>query len=149
MLCADRKTSKRIAPDRRKCPTPIISRYTFFEGQRKKIRREKDKNKHLFVDLYSARLLVIVMSLLFLSCADAYMTLTLIEEGKAVEANPIMAYFLGYGILPFTTIKFIVTAVALVVLCMFKNVNIARIGLPITVKIYLLVVMYELYLLII
>ncbi len=135
--------------DRRKCPTPIISRYTFHGGKRKTIRRENDKRRHLFVDLYSTRLLIGVMSLLFLSCLDAYLTLTLIEKGNVVEANPFLAFFLDYGTFPFTLVKIIVTAISLVILCLLKNVYIARICLPIAIKIYILVIIYEFYLFII
>ncbi len=145
----DEEKDKRILSDRRACPTPIISRYTFFGGQRKAIRREEDKKKYLFVDLYSTRLLIVVISLLILSCLDAYLTLTLIEKGRVVEANPLMAFFLDYGILPFTIIKFVITALSLTILCLLKNVYTTRICLPIAIKIYLLVIAYELYLFVI
>ncbi len=143
------KTNIRDKPDRRKCPTPIFSRYTFSGGRRRIIRRRDNKKQHLFVDLYSTRLLIAIIGLLCLSCLDAYMTLELIDKGKVFEANPIMAYFLDFGILPFTTIKFIITATALVILCLFKNVNITRISLPIAIKIYILIIMYEFYLFVI
>ncbi len=136
----------RDSSDRRGRPTPILSRFTFIGGKRKIIRRDKDKKGHLFVDLYSTRLLLIVVLLLGMSCLDAYLTLTLINKGKVVEANPIMAYFLELGIMPFTMIKFGMTAAALVVLCLFKNVNITRIGISLTIKIYLAVIIYEFYL---
>ncbi|MBI5055872.1 MAG: hypothetical protein HZB61_04575 [Nitrospirae bacterium] len=136
----------RDSSDRRRCPTPIISRYTFWGGKRKIIRRESDKKNYLFVDLYSTRLLIVILSLLCLSCLDAYLTLVLIEKGKVIEANPIMAHFLEYGFLPFSIIKFVVTALSLIVLCLFKNVNITRIGLPVAIKIYVIVVAYEFYL---
>ncbi|MBI5409056.1 MAG: hypothetical protein HZA14_06790 [Nitrospirae bacterium] len=139
-------TDKRDRSDRRKSPTPVISRYTFFGGRRKIIRRESDKDSCLFVDLYSTRLLLAVLSLLTLSCLDAYLTLSLLAKGSVVEANPLMAFFLDYGVFPFSVIKFVITASALIVLCLFKNVNITRYGLPIAIKIYLLVIIYELYL---
>ena len=135
----------RVYPERRKRPTLIFSRYTFWGGRRKTI-REKDRKKHLFVDLYSTRLLVAVIFLLCLCCLDAYFTLSLIERGNVIEANPIMAYLLGYGIMPFVVIKFIVTALLITVLTLFKNVKITRISLPFAIKIYIVVILYELYL---
>lgn len=141
-----RDADMRTISDRRRFPTPVVSRYTVFGGRRKTIRRLEDKKKHLFVDLYSTRLLVAVMVLLVLSCIDASLTLALIDKGKVVEANPLMAFFMDYGIVPFTIIKFAITAFALVILCLFKNVNITRIGLPVAVKIYLAIVGYEVYL---
>lgn len=136
----------RKIPDRRSCPTPIISRYTFRGGRRKTIRRKCDKKRCIFVDIYSTRLLVAVMSLLVLSCMDAYLTLSLIEKGSVVEANPVMAFFLDQGVFAFSLVKFTVTGLALMILCLCKNVNITRIGLPVAIKIYLAVIIYEIYL---
>ncbi len=132
--------------DRRRYPTPTISRYTFYGGQRKTVRRAEDKIEHIFVDLYSSRLLAIVMSLLILSCLDAYLTLSLIGTGRVIEANPVMAFFLDYGFVPFTSIKFMITSTCIVILCMLKNVKITRICLPCAINVYVLVVIYELYL---
>ena len=136
-----------ISEDKRKCPTPIISRYTFIGGKRKTIRRAEDRKDHWFVDLYSTRLFVVILMLLGLSGVDAYLTLTLIDNGKVVEANPLMAYFLVYGKFPFTVMKIVITSSAVLVLCLFKNVNITRIGVPLVIKIYLVVIIYEFYLL--
>lgn len=144
--CQPEHADKRDTSDRRMRPTPILSRYTFMGGRRRTIRRGADRGRHIFVDLYSTRLLLIVVALLLLSCADAFLTITLIYTGIAVEANPLMASALSYGILPFTVIKFSITAFALLVLCVFKNVRITRFTLPLAVKIYVGIIIYELYL---
>jgi hypothetical protein len=135
--------------DRRNTPTPIFNRYSLWGGRRRLVRRSVDKKKHLFVDLYSARLLIAVILLLCLSSLDAFLTLELIDRGMVVEANPIMAYFLNIGIVPFTAIKFSVTASALIILCVFKNVTVTRISLPVAIKIYMGVIAYECYLFVI
>ena len=140
-------TGRKNLSDRRKCSTPVVSRYTLFGGRRKTIRREKDRKKHLFVDLYSTRLLIAVLLLLCLSCADAYLTLTLIDKGIVSEANPFMAFFLTYGSLYFVVTKFVITAFSLTVLCLFKNVRITRICLPCAITVYILIIIYELLLL--
>jgi hypothetical protein len=140
------QTDMRSCSDRRKYPTPVISRFTLYGGRRKIVRREADKKKHLFVDLYSTRLLIALLFVLGLSCLDAFLTLELIENGRVVEANPLMAFLLEYGVQPFTIIKFTVTAAALIVLCLFKNVNITRICLPLAIKVYIAVIIYEIYL---
>ena len=140
------ETCSRNQSDRRRSPTPLFNRYTLWGGRRKTIRRAHEKRSHLFVDLYSARLLFLVAAIISLSCIDAYLTLFLIEKGKVVEANPIMAVLLSYGVVPFTVVKFIVTASALLILCLFKNARITRISLPLALKIYLCVIIYEIYL---
>jgi len=131
--------------DRRKTPTSIISRYTVSGGRRKIIRRDYEKGKHFFVDLYSTRLFIAVLTLLLLSGFDAYMTLTLIDQGSVYEANPFMAYFLDYGIFHFTAAKLIITIASICILCLFKNVRLTRIGLPVAINIYILIVAYEFY----
>ena len=132
--------------DRRITPTPVISKYTLYGGQRKIIRRDYEKGNHIFVDLYSTRLFIAVLVLLLLSGFDAYMTLTLINKGNVYEANPLMAYFLDYGILHFTVAKLIITIASICILCVFKNVRLTRIGLPVAIKIYIVIVAYEFYL---
>ncbi|UCH82454.1 MAG: hypothetical protein JSW20_07425 [Nitrospiraceae bacterium] len=136
----------RTKQDRRVSPTPIISKYSIKGGRRRIVRRNDDKTAHIFVDLYSTRLFMIVLSLLFLSLFDAYMTLTLISKGKVYEANPFMAYFLDHGILHFTVVKLFITIASICILCIFKNVRLTRIGLPVAIKIYILIVAYECYL---
>ena len=139
-------TGRRNLSDRRRCSTPVVSRYTLFGGRRKTVRREEDKKEHLFVDLYSTRLLIALLLLLCLSCADAYLTLVLIGKETASEANPFMAFFLKYGNLYFTVTKFIITAFSLTILCLFKNVRTTRICLPCAITVYVLVIIYEFYL---
>jgi len=141
-----REKNSRLHLDRRKCPTPIISKYTFYGGRRKSARREEEKKTFIYVDLYSTRLLLAVMLLLLLSCLDAYLTLELIGRGHVVEANPVMAFLLDYGPTPFTLVKFVITAICLTILCLFKNVKVTRICLPFAIKMYIIVIAYELYL---
>jgi hypothetical protein len=138
--------NSRELKDRRKHPTPVFSKYTFSGGRRKTVRRARDKKRHFFVDLYSTRLLIAITLLMGLSCMDAYLTLVLIGKGKVVEANPVMAYFLDLGVLPFTAIKFAVTAFSLIILCIFKNIRTTRISLPFAIKIYIIIIAYEVYL---
>ena len=137
-------TENRIIPDRRKRPTPFISRYSFLGGRRKIIRREEDKKQYVFVDLYSTRLFIILIILSTLSIADSYFTLSLIQENLAVEMNPLMAFFLDQGSTPFVLSKFLFTTIPLFVLCICKNRPITRVLVVLTVCLYLVVIMHEL-----
>ncbi len=136
-------TDRKVRSDRRRQPTSI-SRYTFIGGRRKTIRRETDKKKHIFVDLYSPPLLIMLLSLLVFNYVDTHLTLILINQGIVVEANPFMAFYLEYGVLSFILTKFFITGVSLTILCLFKNVYIARIGLPFSIMMYISVIIYEL-----
>ncbi len=142
---SENNSIKRILFDRRERPTPLVSRYTFVGGRRQTIRRKRDKKKHLFVDLYSLRLFVIIVALLLLSCVDAYLTLELIKSNAVIEINPFMAISIKNGILSFIFVKFFITALALTIVCLYKNIYIARIGLPFAIVMYIAVVLYELF----
>jgi hypothetical protein len=138
------ETSSRIIPDRRKRPTPFISRYSFIGARRKTIRREQDKKRYVFVDRYSTRLFLILMILSTLSIVDSYFTLTLIKGNLAVEINPIMAFFLDQGNTPFVLFKFLFTTIPLFVLCICKNRPITKVLVICIVSFYLLIIIHEL-----
>ena len=134
-------------PDRREKRTPLISKYTFWGGQRKKGRRKTDKRRHLFVDSYSLHLLSVLLVLLLFNYIDSYLTLTLIQHDVVVEGNPIMAFHMEHGILSFVANKGFITSISLAILCIFKNLHIAKVGLAFSVSIYFSIVIYELILL--
>lgn len=136
--------SRRKVPDRRRHATPFISRYTFWGGRRKYTRRGIDRKSHLFVDVYSARIWILLLSLISLSTVDAHFTLLLTHERLAVELNPVMAYYLGKGSSKFLLGKLFLTIVSIIVFCICKNIILARIGVVIAVLAYLGVVIYEL-----
>lgn len=97
------------------------------------------------MDLYSPLLLVAFLTILLFNYADTYLTLTLIKHGIVTEANPFMALHLENGVVFFILNKFFITAISLIVICLFKNVSIARVGLPLSIIMYFSVVTYELY----
>ncbi len=134
----------RSSGDRRRRPTPIISRYTFLGGRRKTVRRDADRARHIFVDQYGPGLLIVFLVILFLSLTDAYMTLHLVNQGIVEEANPVMAFFLGYGNLSFFLAKCALTMFAIAILCVLKNVRIVRhVVIPVTILLYLAIIFYE------
>lgn len=144
MLNSAGKTTRRKIPDRRKSTTPFISRYSFLGGHRKIVRRDEDKKKYAFVDLYSPRLFIILLVLSALSIVDSYFTLSLIKENLAAEINPIMAFFLERGSTPFVLSKYLITTIPLFILCICKNRPTTRVLVVFTVFIYLFIIMHEL-----
>ena len=135
---------RRIIGDRRKQPTPFLSRKTIFGGRRRTIRREEDKRRHIFVDSYGLRLFITLLLLLLLSLSDAYLTLTLVKAYHATELNPLMAWFLEHGSLTFLFEKLLFTSVAVFIFCVFNHFAVARISLALAIIVYLGVVYYEL-----
>ena len=142
-----REARKLYQPDRREKSTPLISKYTFWRGQRKKARRKADKRRHLFVDYYSLHLLLVLLALLLFNYIDSYLTLTLIQHDVVVEGNTIMAFHMEHGISSFIFNKGFITSVSLAILCILNNFHIAKIGLVFFVSIYFFIVLYEFFLL--
>ena len=60
-----------------------------------------------------------------LSIFDALFTLILIKNGST-ELNPVMAYFLQHGLLPFIVVKYFLTSIGVVILLIFKNVILTK-----------------------
>ncbi len=107
-------------PDRRKRPTNPLSLHSLLYGRRRKPRRVEDRAVHYYVDRYGpASLALFLLSLLF-SVADAFITLELIEAGGR-ELNPVMLFFLQWGIAPFLTVKFGLTISGLLFLLLHKE----------------------------
>ena len=136
---------RRTVPDRRRGPTPILSRYTL-RGQRKDVRRDEDRRRHIYVDQYSLRFFLLLMAILLLGTADAFLTLYHVHVNNAEEMNPIMDFFLGIGPKMFFNVKYILTALCLTVLCLHKNLPIVKYLLGAVLLIYFVIVMNHLYL---
>ena len=115
---------KRSRPDRRVRRTSPFS-LASLRGSRKIIRREEDRGVHYYVDLYGYAEGLLLIFILFLSLADAFLTLELIRGGMS-EFNAVMDYFLQLGPLPFVLIKYLLTASGLVCLLIHKNYPIFR-----------------------
>ena len=118
------ENDRRIVTDRRQKPTKPFSRYVLF-GRRGSIRRRKDRKTHMYVDLYGHYLLLSLLLIILLSIFDAYFTIFHVERG-AREINPFMNFLIGYGNIYFFAIKYILTALGLLVLCIYKNLLAAR-----------------------
>lgn len=100
-------------------------KYFLFNGRRTRIRREDDRQRAYFFDRYDPKLFAAIMAILMLSIFDALLTLYLIDAGS-FELNPIMAYFLEYGPLPFFVAKYLLTITGVVILLIFKNAFLTR-----------------------
>ena len=118
---------RRCGKDRRQNMTDNF-RYFLMNGRRETARREEDKARVFFFDRYNQKIFAAITAILMLSIFDALLTLVLIERGST-ELNPVMAYFLEYGPLPFIISKYLLTSFGVVVLLIFKNVFINKINM--------------------
>lgn len=138
---------RRRGEERRSRPTPMLSGYSFIRGKRRHVRRVSDRSAHVFVDRYSSWIFASCITLLILSLTDAYCTLLLIESKRCVEANPIMAFYLSLGDRTFITMKVFFTATGVCVFLLCKNYATASVALLSSIALYVLIIIYELYLL--
>jgi len=135
---------RRNLSDRRKKPTPGLSRYTFF-GRRQTIRRKEDRLKGGYVDRYSPKLFFLLVLILGLNVLDALFTMMILEL-SGLEANPVVRSVMALHGERFWIWKFGIVAVSLVMLCLhskFRRVREIIIGLS---AVYLMVILYQIWL---
>ena len=123
--CARPDSERRCGQDRRQYSRADF-RYFLINGRRETARREEDKTRIFFFDRYNQRIFTAITGILMLSIFDALLTLLLIERGSS-ELNPVMAYFLEYGPIPFIISKYLLTSFGVIVLLIFKNVFLNKI----------------------
>ncbi|MCB9915496.1 MAG: hypothetical protein H6828_10160 [Planctomycetes bacterium] len=132
-------------PDRRRRPTPRFSRYTFFGGRRRRVRREEGR-EGAFVDLYGTGTLLALCWVALMNAADSFFTIYHLQVG-GIELNPVAAALLNTGRTGFVLGKAALISVALLVLCLHRNFLLARLGLVTSVLTYTALVVYHLWLL--
>ncbi|MGH8548588.1 MAG: DUF5658 family protein [Methylococcales bacterium] len=121
--------------DRRRCANRRILTgktflYSIFIGRRRGPQRHEEQKRFFYKDIYDAKLLFIVLSIVTLSVTDAALTLLILEKG-GIELNPIMLWALAYSNHTFFTIKYLLTALGLFTLVLHSNFRMfRRISMP-------------------
>lgn len=114
--------------DRRRSDRRRLSLRTFIQGglkpRRRAGRRAEDHTSVL--DWHSPHLLFLSVTILFLSVADALMTVTLISLG-ATEANPFLAFVLEEHPQAFAGIKMGLTGLGILVLVAVARARVFRV----------------------
>lgn len=72
-----------------------------------------------------------------LNFLDAVLTIYWVRNGYATEGNQLMATLLDIGNTPFLLVKIAVGATAAIVLWRWRNLKLAKIGLAVTLSIYI------------
>ena len=139
-------TTERAALDRRTFTWRTVV-YGFFLSRRRGNRRDEDPEA-VFVDWHHPWLFLMAVGTMLLSCLDAFLTLQLIEKGM-IEANPVMAGFMGQSTVAFAVSKMIMTGfgiLTLVFLAKARFMNRFRTGFFLTLFFsgYLCLICYEL-----
>ena len=136
---------KRLEKDRRKRPTPGLSRYTFF-GRRGTIRRKSDQQEGGYVDRYSSSLFFFLVAIVGLNVLDAFLTL-LILDLKGWEANPVVRSVIDLYGTKFWAWKFSIVSVSLALLCLHSRFRLVREIIIAISCLYIMVVAYQVFLL--
>ena len=137
--------NRRGSVDRRRDPTPMLSRHTVW-GKRQTVRRVQDKTRFVYVDRYNVGLFLFLLAILLLGVADAFLTLYHVHVNEAEELNPLMAFFLGISPRVFFYVKYVLTGLCLLVLCLHKNLPLVKYLLGMVFLIYVIIVANHIYL---
>ena len=143
---------QRCRLDRRIAIVSIFCRH-WLTGSRKAVRREPDRQKSYQIDTYGPKTLSAILIIITLSILDALFSLFLISHG-ATEINPIMAYFLDMGPSVFIAVKYVMTAVCLILILAVRNFYLFNTKARVKILYiffmipFVLVVKWELYLII-
>ncbi len=121
--------------------------YGFIRSRRRANRRTADDDI-VFLDWHHPWLFFLATGTMLLSCADAFLTLQLMNVGM-VEANPFMQAVMAQSTLMFTSTKLAMTAFGILVLVFLAKsrfLNRFRTGLLLTIffSCYACLVCYEL-----
>jgi len=141
----DTFSGKRDVEDRRTVTWRTVF-FGFTRSRRRGSRREMD-GEVVFLDWHHPWLFFLAVGTMLLSCADAFMTLQLLQRGM-IEANPVMAIVLGHGTTTFIVSKMLMTGISILVLVFVakaKFLNRMRTGVILTVffSTYACLVCYE------
>jgi hypothetical protein len=138
---------ERRTADRRRRPTPMLSRFALSGGRRRTVRR-LDEREGAFVDVHGPRLLLLALAIVALNVLDAWFTLLFLSHG-GTELNPFVQSILDLGghPWPFLTFKTIGIGLACAFLVVTKNFRPARLGIWFVFAGYCVLLGWHLYLL--
>lgn len=135
---------KRINKDRRRQPTPALSRYTFF-GRRRTVRRKSDESGGNYVDRYSSSLFFFLVAIIGLNILDAFLTL-LILDLKGWEANPVVRSVIDLYGTKFWIWKFSIVSVCTALLCLHSRFRLVKEVIIAVSCLYVAIVAYQIFL---
>jgi len=135
---------ERRGPDRRRRPTPMLSRYTFLGGRRRGGRR-RGEQENVYVDVYSPALIGLLMVFFALTVVDSVSTLVYLGKGGR-ELNPVAQWMIDQGAVFFVVCKGVLSGLCLLFVMLHKNFRPARTALAIGFTFYFLLGVYHLVL---
>lgn len=132
-------------PDRRKRPTPFLSRYTLV-GRRRINRRAGDGVENYYADRLQPRIWYLFGIIVGLSVFDSIFTIWHLSRGY-VEANPLLRISLFFGTRGFILIKYLLTVIGLLIICLHQYFRYIYLVIGVIIAFYLFLDFYHIYLL--
>jgi len=137
---------KRNPGDRRKQPTPGLSRFSLW-GQRRGFRRRVDQQRGGYVDRYDPGLFFILLLTVGLNVLDALCTMMILDQG-GWELNPILCSVIElYGDW-FWVWKFAIVSTSLFLLCIHSKFWRVRTIVMAAGSVYATILLYQIFLMI-
>jgi hypothetical protein len=133
-----------ILHERRKRPTPGLSRYTFF-GRRKGFSKESDHEKGGYIDFYSTKLFIVLIIILGLNILDVILTMVILEH-QGYELNPVVRSAIDVYGDGFWVWKYGIVSACLLLLCLHIKFKRVKTIIVATCSIYFVVVLYQIIL---
>lgn len=139
-------SSERRVVEQRRAFTWRTVFFGFMRSRRHALRRDEDAGV-IFLDWHHPWLFFLAVGIMLLSCADAFLTLTLMQHGM-IEANPFMDAMLSQGTAVFAVSKVLMTGTSILILVFLAKsrfMNRFRTGLFLTIffSVYCCLVCYE------
>jgi hypothetical protein len=134
----------RALPDRRKTPTPILSRYTI-TGRRSRLRRKADQDKGGYIDRYGNGLFLWVLLVFALNIFDAAFTRIILACGGH-EVNPFMHWLIETCGDQFIPWKCAIISGSIVILCLHSKFQSVKPVFYLCTVLYSVVVIYQMIL---
>lgn len=137
----------RTTPERRSA-TFRTAIHSIYRNRRTSVRRDSDMATDVYFDRHEPWFAFLALGVMLLSITDAYFTLYMLEHGGE-EISPVVKYLVQQGDLLFFVTKYLVTAIAVLVVLMHRNFTIFRYflgyhGLYLMLLSYVLLITYEL-----
>ena len=139
-----REFETRTLKDRRKQPTPAISRFTLW-GRRNTFRRKEDQERGGYVDRYHSGLLILITLAVGLTVLDALFTMMILDDG-GWEINPVVRSVIQLYGDRFWIWKFVIVSFPLTLLCVHTKFRLVTPSLLGIVIINIIVILYQIFL---
>lgn len=127
---------RRTVRDRRRVSLRSLLYGGLYRNRRRRGRRAGDARGY-YVDWYEPPLLFLAVGVVLLSCADAFLTLVLLDLG-AVEVNVVMAHLIERDVALFAAVKIGLTAAGVVVLVVHFSFRLFRLPVRTLLSLFLL-----------